>query len=55
MYGIGVFFAIREAMKAFQSKMEFAFTSPLTPERVLCQLYADELKEMAESILSKPI
>jgi xanthine dehydrogenase large subunit len=47
MYGIGVFFAIREAMKAFQPEMEFAFTSPLTPERVLCELYADELKEMA--------
>jgi xanthine dehydrogenase large subunit len=48
MYGIGVFFAIREAMKAFQSKGEFALTSPLTPERVLCELYANELKEMTE-------
>ena len=43
MYGIGVFFAIREAMKEFQPKMEFGFVSPLTPERVLCELYADEL------------
>jgi xanthine dehydrogenase large subunit len=39
MYGIGVFFAIRQAMKAFQPEMDLAFTSPLTPERVLCQLY----------------
>jgi xanthine dehydrogenase large subunit len=54
MYGIGVFFAIRQAMKAFQPEMEFAFTSPLTPERVLCELYADELKEMAEFIVSHP-
>jgi xanthine dehydrogenase large subunit len=54
MYGIGVFFAIREAMKAFQSQGEFGFISPLTPERVLCELYADELKEMAEFIVSHP-
>jgi xanthine dehydrogenase large subunit len=54
MYGIGVFFAIRQAMKAFQSQGEFAFTSPLTPERVLCELYADELKEMAKSIVGNP-
>jgi xanthine dehydrogenase large subunit len=54
MYGIGVFFAIRQAMKAFQSKGELAFVSPLTPERVLCELYADELKEMAEFIVSHP-
>jgi xanthine dehydrogenase large subunit len=51
MYGIGVFFAIRQAMKAFQPKGEFALTSPLTSERVLCELYADELKEMAEFIV----
>ena len=48
MYGIGVFFAIRQAMKAFKPEMEFAFTSPLTPERVLCELYADEINEIAE-------
>jgi xanthine dehydrogenase large subunit len=54
MYGIGVFFAIRQAMKAFQPKIEFAFTSPLTPERVLCNLYEGELKEMAESIVGNP-
>ncbi len=44
MYGIGVFFAIREAMKAFKPEMDFAFNSPLTPERVLCELYADRLR-----------
>ena len=46
MYGIGVFFAIRQAMKAFKPEMDFALTSPLTPERVLCELYADQLKEI---------
>ncbi|HHT9146555.1 MAG: molybdopterin-dependent oxidoreductase [Candidatus Brocadiaceae bacterium] len=41
MYGIGVFFAIRCAMRAFRPQREFALASPLTPERVLLQLYAD--------------
>ncbi|GAN33223.1 MAG: xanthine dehydrogenase [Candidatus Brocadia sp. AMX2] len=41
MYGIGVFFAIRCAMRAFRPQKEFAFVSPLTPERVLLQLYVD--------------
>ncbi|MBI2472407.1 MAG: molybdopterin-dependent oxidoreductase [Planctomycetes bacterium] len=42
MYGIGVFFAIRHAMRAFRPQKEFAFTSPLTPERVLLQLYYEK-------------
>lgn len=40
MYGIGVFFAIRHAMQAFHPGREFAFHSPLTPERVLLQLHS---------------
>ena len=47
MYGIGVFFAIRQAMKAFKLEKEFGFTSPLTPERVLCELYAERLLHKA--------
>ncbi len=43
MYGVGVFFAIRHAMRAFQPQSEFGFKSPLTPERVLCDLYAEEV------------
>ncbi len=39
MYGIGVFFALRQAMRAFDSTAELAFVSPLTPERVLMGLY----------------
>jgi len=45
MYGIGVFFAIREAMRAFR-KCDYAFDSPITPERVLMQLHADRLAEL---------
>ena len=46
MYGIGVFFAIRQAMKAFKPEMELAFTSPLTPERVLCGLHKEIVQKM---------
>jgi xanthine dehydrogenase large subunit len=39
MYGIGVFFALRQAMAAFRPRTSFPFETPLTPERVLMQLY----------------
>ena len=39
MYGIGVFFAIRDAMRAFAGPGDLPFQSPLTPERVLTNLY----------------
>lgn len=38
MYGIGVFFALQEAMKAFR-EAEYPFDSPLTPEKALLQIY----------------
>lgn len=41
MYGIGVFFAIRDAMRAFRPDMQFAFDAPLTPEKVLMQLHSE--------------
>ncbi len=41
MYGIAVFFALRNAMKAFSPKTQFEFNSPLTPERVLMELHKD--------------
>ncbi len=46
MYGIGVFFAIRQAMQAFRSDETYAFTAPLTPERVLMELHRDRLDEL---------
>ncbi|MCH6559574.1 hypothetical protein IH799_04365, partial [candidate division KSB1 bacterium] len=46
MYGIGVFFAIRNAMHAFRPNVEFAFDSPLTPEKVLMQLHSDWLDDL---------
>jgi xanthine dehydrogenase large subunit len=39
MYGIGSFFAIRNAIKAFNPKTNPAFSAPMTPEKVLLALY----------------
>ncbi len=44
MYGIGVFFAIRHAMRAFRPDVDLRFDSPLTPEKVLMQLHPEFVK-----------
>jgi xanthine dehydrogenase large subunit len=41
MYGIGVFFALRAAMRAFRPEADLGFVAPLTPERVLMALSGD--------------
>jgi len=38
MYGIGVYFALRQALRAFKPDLTFPFKTPLTPERVLMAL-----------------
>ncbi|MFQ5639352.1 MAG: molybdopterin cofactor-binding domain-containing protein, partial [bacterium] len=48
MYGIGVFFAIQDAMRAFRPDAEFAFDAPLTPEKVLMQMHADWVAESVD-------
>ncbi len=35
MYGIGVYFALRHALRAFRPAAELPFVTPMTPERVL--------------------
>lgn len=39
MYGIGAFFALRNAIKHFNSSVQPAFDAPMTPEKVLMNLY----------------
>ena len=39
MYGIGAYFAILNAIKAFNPESKIGFNSPLTPEKVLLALY----------------
>ncbi|MCK5355487.1 MAG: molybdopterin-dependent oxidoreductase, partial [Methyloprofundus sp.] len=40
MYGIGVYFALLNAMRAFKPNVNIHFDAPLTPEKVLMALYA---------------
>jgi len=39
MYGIGAYFAIRNAVEAFKGNNDIKYIAPLTPERVLMNLY----------------
>ena len=39
MYGIGAFFAIRNAVLSFNSKSRIKYDAPITPEKVLMGLY----------------
>ena len=42
MYGIAVYWALIEAMRAFRPDMEIPYDAPLTPEKVLLTLYKEE-------------
>ncbi|HEY0458218.1 MAG TPA: molybdopterin cofactor-binding domain-containing protein [Pyrinomonadaceae bacterium] len=46
MYGIGAYFAIREAVKAFNAENFPRFDAPFTPEKVLTNLYSEDFKAM---------
>jgi xanthine dehydrogenase large subunit len=39
MYGIGAYFALRNAIRAFNPGADFPFSAPLTPEKALMGLY----------------
>jgi xanthine dehydrogenase large subunit len=39
MYGIGAYFALRNAIKAFNPNSSIGFSAPMTPEKVLMGLY----------------
>ena len=40
MYGIGVYFALHDAIKAFRPGAEPVYSAPMTPEKALMDLYA---------------
>ena len=46
MYGIGAYFALRNAVKAFNPSADIPYDAPMTPEKVLMCLYtrSEELK-----------
>lgn len=47
MYGIGAYFAIRNAVSEFTGRNDFEYSSPLTPEKVLLNLYGNPVPEIA--------
>ena len=52
MYGIGAYFAIRNAVKAF-TDCSPAFDLPFTPEKVLMNLYdSDALTKNGEKLVA---
>ena len=40
MYGIGAYFALRNAVKAFNPQANIPFDAPMTPEKLLMNLYS---------------
>jgi xanthine dehydrogenase large subunit len=40
MYGIGTYFALAKAIKAFNPRYKYRFDAPMTPEKVLMGLYS---------------
>lgn len=49
MYGIGAFFALRNAIKAFNPNANIAFNAPMTPEKVLMNLYSNQTKKKSHA------
>jgi len=44
MYGIGAYFAIRNAILAFNPAADISYAAPITPEKVLMALYSNNGK-----------
>jgi xanthine dehydrogenase large subunit len=50
MYGIGSWFALRNAILAFDSSAHIPFTTPMTPEKVLMGLYSQNIPAHAKEV-----
>jgi len=46
MYGIGAYFALRQAIRAFNPSANLPFSAPLTPEKALMGLYDKKLEHV---------
>jgi xanthine dehydrogenase large subunit len=49
MYGIGAYFALRNAIHAFNKNGHFPFAAPMTPEKVLMALYETQKEGIIQS------
>jgi len=45
LYGVGAYFALRNAVKAFNPDANIPFDAPMTPEKVLMSLYPQSAKD----------
>lgn len=54
MYGIGAYFALRNAIRTFNPSVEIPFSAPMTPEKVLLALYSKSKRvfSIESSVLS---
>ncbi|MBC7887479.1 MAG: molybdopterin-dependent oxidoreductase [Ferruginibacter sp.] len=52
MYGIGAFFALRNAIRNFNPGLKPAFAAPMTPERLLMNLYPEKIMALTQSLHS---
>lgn len=50
MYGIGAYFAIRDAILQAKPGRTFPFSAPMTPEKVLIALHGDQAQSAEEAI-----
>jgi len=50
MYGIGAYFALLDAMRAFRPDLESFFHAPMTPERVLMFLHGDRQRAASDEV-----
>jgi xanthine dehydrogenase large subunit len=55
MYGIGAYFALRHAIKAFNPNSPIKFSPPMTPEKVLLALYTNYQFKKKEEMSELPI
>ncbi|MBK8552845.1 MAG: molybdopterin-dependent oxidoreductase [Ignavibacteria bacterium] len=55
MYGIGAYFAILNAVKEFNPGKEFKFSAPITPEKVLMNLYKSSESDKLPSAKGKQL
>ena len=49
MYGIGAYFALRNAVLAFNPDAEMPYDAPMTPEKVLMSLYQGIASHQSDS------
>jgi len=49
LYGIGAFFAIRNAVKGFNSSHKPAFRAPYTHEKTLMDLYTQKSQDATQT------